>query len=1115
MTTFSLVNLTGSGVSINTSTYSGTIPPFGTVTMDFSSILGGVDFCNQVADYVRNRVLVAMKNNSAVSFEELTAFSFRIDSTKDNVSLLKRAAKPYSGVGRGTLYCKELGGNTELYYVDSSGLEVQITTLGSVNASGGSGGPNYWSRSAGVLSPLISGDSLSITSNSNPINLVGNPANINISTSGSGNIDLGAGGGSLRFSDSNKSGYSGNLPLSDNSSDWITYVSSFGNVSLLNAVNQAATMGGGGSSNWSRAGTILSPASAGDSVQVNSTSSPIHLYTTNSNINVRASGSGSVNLSSVSQRINFFDGNNSGYSAIPFSTSGGEWVTYRSNFGDVSLLNAVNQAATMGGGGSSNWSRAGTILSPASAGDSIQVNSTSSPIQLHAASANVSLRTANSGDISLSALGGNLTFSDSYTSTYNPILFTSSISDWTDYDSNFGNHNSLLGALNSLHGSLTTQYWSDSGTALSPVSPGRSLLIDSTSSPIQLHAASANVSLRTANSGDISLSALGGNLTFSDSYTSTYNPILFTSSISDWTDYDSNFGNHNSLLGALNSLHGSLTTQYWSDSGTALSPVSPGRSLSVNSSATDINLVAGSASINLTTSGATSGRNINLSASTGNIRLSDINRVGSTYTDALPLASSVSDWNSFVTNFGNGSSLLNSINTAFGSIGVQYWNRTGTVLSPTSANDSIQVNSTSSPIQLHTASADISIRTANSGNISLSSLGGRIHFSDSHTSTNPQIPFASSSSDWSTYVANFGSGTSILNAISQAYSNLTTQHWSDSGTTLSPSAAGRSLSISSSGTNINLVAGSASINLTTSGGTSGRNINLSASTGLISFSDLYRVGSSYTSALPLSLSASDWNNFVTNFGNGSSLLAAINTAYSSGGSTTSFVEGPEMYSSNRGDFTVTNVTTTTVDLLGLPFNIQASNIVAVIRKPLGLNASEQLVRGDDLVCTWAPSGEGAGTLTVSPAFFAVTDEVEIVIDGKQKAYDIMNDANRSLLINPDSIRSCSDVISLSSSDTYPYQIFPMASEGYHFMSLQINTISPDSSIKVYGCNDSSFTPLYSSSNWNDITLFSLNVDEVDAIGSYQSGRSLPYNFILIMIDGTSVGAGGKLVRSAL
>src|SRR5574343_1740808 len=53
-----------------------------------------------------------------------------------------QVSPPATGSGKGSFFSKVVGGITEAFFVDSNGVQTQITTNGVINAPGGSGEVN-------------------------------------------------------------------------------------------------------------------------------------------------------------------------------------------------------------------------------------------------------------------------------------------------------------------------------------------------------------------------------------------------------------------------------------------------------------------------------------------------------------------------------------------------------------------------------------------------------------------------------------------------------------------------------------------------------------------------------------------------------------------------------------------------------------------------------------------------------------------------------------------------------------------------------------------------------------------------------------------------------------
>jgi hypothetical protein len=262
--------------------------------------------------------------------------------------------------------------------------------------------------------------------------------------------DLQLGGDEITFDDDNRSGstFSTAMKFTDVQGEWNTFETNFGEVSLINALNQAYSSAGavtlddaydasGGAStitmdagdvNWDIDGAysfqidltdvstdetdgfivfdatdyfkilrktppgpasltldtdlhafdlkasyasqvvVNSAASGTQELKLESTNtvgtSRIYLHTNNGNIDMETDSVGDVHMYpagdvaiDAGDDVTFSDSNRSGstYSALmKFSDAASEWSTFETNFGEVSLLNAINQAApgvfVLGGG---------------------------------------------------------------------------------------------------------------------------------------------------------------------------------------------------------------------------------------------------------------------------------------------------------------------------------------------------------------------------------------------------------------------------------------------------------------------------------------------------------------------------------------------------------------------------------------------------------------------------------------------------------------------------------------------------------------------------------------------------------------------------------------------
>ena len=820
---------------------------------------------------------------------------------------------------------------------------------------------------------------------------------------------------------------------------------------------------------WQRGGTVLSPLNAGDAIQIASTASAVTLSST-SYVGLSSAGSGGTGGAGVQLEASVGD--------ILISATGSSSDVYVNSDRYIQLTYDVDDNST---------GVFQVIYGTASPTTLISCTSTGSISLTAAANQDISFNTSGAGaDISLLAVGGDLLFSnvDRVGSTYSsPMPFASATAEWDDFVTNFGDGTSILDALN-------TAYSSVAGVTLDTAyNGGSSITVDSSAVTLTVPNLANNTCLDliqndTTNGGSV--------LRVANNYDS-----LTPLDAQGWSINLNGSNASGNFIGSTGLITVISPETYVYSYGTSAAVLT---CASFSSTSTAESILSATSSTNnsvVSISSVTSGVGF-----TGTIRFEDSGNTGSTWTQTYVNLTdgSNTEWDQFETDFGE-VSIFNALSQVYAAT-TSYWDRTGTVLSPTTAGDALQVASTFSAVTLSstnyvglsssgaggTAGAGVEL-TATFGDILLSATGSSsdIHQnSDRHIHLNYDVD----DNNTGTYQVIFGtsSPTSLILCSTAGALTLT-------------AAPNQDMSFNTSG--------------------AGADISILAAGGDLLFSNIDRSGSTYTNAMPFASATAEWDSFVTNFGDGTSLLSALNSAYSSGGggSGLSFGEGTEMYSSNRGDFTVTYSSGTAVILNGLPFNIAAENIVAVIRKPASTAVSEQRVRGTDLDCSWTPSaGTFSGTLTLSSSFFSATDGIEVLIDGKPKAYDIMNDANRSLVINPDSIRTTTDVFSQSSlsGPGSVSQVYGMSSSGYHYLSIQVDDLS-QVTINVYGDN-SLLSPSVSATTWQDITLYALNTTEVDADGSYSSGRNLPYAWIMVTIDYTSATSGAAdlyIVRSAM
>ena len=142
----------------------------------------------------------------------------------------------------------------------------------------------------------ISGNTISLTS-ATGINISAAGA---ISISSSGDIALDAeaagSGGEITLTDDNRNGstwVATKIKFSDTTAEWNTFKTNFGEVSLLNAINQSGY--------WDRAGTILSPNTAGDTVQagIGTVDNPSYAGTVDPDTGFRFAAGGRIDIISA------------------------------------------------------------------------------------------------------------------------------------------------------------------------------------------------------------------------------------------------------------------------------------------------------------------------------------------------------------------------------------------------------------------------------------------------------------------------------------------------------------------------------------------------------------------------------------------------------------------------------------------------------------------------------------------------------------------------------------------------------------------------------------------------------------------------------------------------
>jgi hypothetical protein len=221
-------------------------------------------------------------------------------------------------------------------------------------------------------------------------------------------------------------------------------------------------------------------------------------------------------------------------------------------------------------------------------------------------------------------------------------------------------------------------------------------------------------------------------------------------------------------------------------------------------------------------------------------------------------------------------------------------------------------------------------------------------------------------------------------------------------------------------------------------------------------------------------------------------------------------EGGSMaiYSNVRGDFRAVRTADTTVYIDNLPWPIESAQIKKVVHKETG-SATEVTTwsRGAGLECEWEEDAndERAGTLTITGATIGATDELEVQIDGAEKAYDREMDAQKFVQRNPDSMRNRTLKLigpDADEGETY-YYVLPMVAEGYRNLGLVIAKDS-DVTIAVAASNEE-IHPLVDSSSWVDCTFEATGCIDLPDTGTTKNLEPLTVYWIRISI--TTVGTG--------
>lgn len=170
------------------------------------------------------------------------------------------------------------------------------------------------------------------------------------------------------------------------------------------------------------------------------------------------------------------------------------------------------------------------------------------------------------------------------------------------------------------------------------------------------HIAASEVTLQNAYDNQGATAVAGStSFTYKVGSSNTYK-LQNSSATIDLLSVNGSTGAEAVLFGANTSVSGTL------DSTSSASFDTGGQSIAIGSTT---GAISSSASLSLTTSGATSDVTLNAG---GSIKFTDSNITGSTYTGNLPIASSSTEMDSFVTNYGQ-VSLVSAINTALNTTG--------------------------------------------------------------------------------------------------------------------------------------------------------------------------------------------------------------------------------------------------------------------------------------------------------------------------------------------------------------------------------------------------------------------------------------------------------------
>jgi hypothetical protein len=206
-----------------------------------------------------------------------------------------------------------------------------------------------------------------------------------------------------------------------------------------------------------------------------------------------------------------------------------------------------------------------------------------------------------------------------------------------------------------------------------------------------------------------------------------------------------------------------------------------------------------------------------------------------------------------------------------------------------------------------------------------------------------------------------------------------------------------------------------------------------------------------------------------------------------------------VYSNIAGDFQVTFKDADELNIFGLPAAISAVQIRRITRKPTGAAVSVIKTRGTDLVCEWTPDGSivGKGVIaTTSLGTLLASDDYIIEIDGPPKGYHAATDSTKAEVTN--ALYYVNDgMIADLTADTAEI-VKPMLADGYNAFSLSAVLGAAGDGVTVLGSNDPA-----GSAGYYDVTALALGVPLVSVSGAYQSSEPLMFQYIKIVINGTT------------